>query len=75
MAGEEVILLSVYPSMFSMRVRIALAEKGVKYELKEEDLTNKSLLLLEMNSVHKKVPVLLHNGKPILESLNCPVHR
>nr|XP_027073213.1 probable glutathione S-transferase parC isoform X1 [Coffea arabica] len=69
MAGEEVILLSVYPSMFSMRVRIALAEKGVKYELKEEDLTNKSLLLLEMNSVHKKVPVLLHNGKPILESL------
>lgn len=40
MAGEEVILLSVYPSMFSMRVRIALAEKGIKYELKEEDLTN-----------------------------------
>nr|XP_027073678.1 probable glutathione S-transferase isoform X1 [Coffea arabica] len=61
MAGEEVILLSVYPSMFSMRVRIALAEKGVKYELKEEDLTNKSLLLLEMNPVHKKVPVLIHS--------------
>nr|XP_027076033.1 glutathione S-transferase U23-like [Coffea arabica] len=68
MAGEEVILLSVYASMFSMRVRIALAEKGVKYELKEEDLTNKSLLLLEMNSVHKKVPYIdevWHDKNPL----------
>lgn len=69
MAGEEVILLSVYPSTFSMRVRIALAEKGINYELKEEDLTNKSPLLLEMNPIHKKVPVLIHKGKPIVESL------
>ncbi|CAI9264745.1 unnamed protein product [Lactuca saligna] len=65
---EEVILLNLWASMYGMRVRIALAEKGVSYEYREEDLRNKSQLLLEMNPVHKKVPVLIHNGKPICES-------
>ncbi|KAL3502985.1 hypothetical protein ACH5RR_037434 [Cinchona calisaya] len=69
MADEEVVLLSVYPSLYSMRVRIALAEKDIKYELIEENLTVKSSLLLEMNPIHKKVPVLIHKGKPIVESL------
>ena len=68
MAGE-VVLLDFWPSMFGMRVRIALAEKGIEYEYKEEDLRNKSPLLLEMNPVHKKIPVLIHNGKPVCESL------
>uniref|UniRef100_A0A2N9HUD5 glutathione transferase n=1 Tax=Fagus sylvatica TaxID=28930 RepID=A0A2N9HUD5_FAGSY len=55
--------------MFGMRVRIALAEKGIKYEYKEEDFKNKSPLLLMMNPIHKKIPVLIHNGKPVCESL------
>ncbi|KAL0008920.1 hypothetical protein SO802_010422 [Lithocarpus litseifolius] len=67
--ANEVVLLDFWPSMFGMRVRIALAEKGIKYEYKEEDLKNKSPLLLEMNPINKKIPVLIHNGKPVCESL------
>jgi glutathione S-transferase len=67
--ADEVVLLDVLPSLFGMRVRIALAEKGIKYEYKEEDLKNKSPLLLQMNPIHKKIPVLIHNGKPVCESL------
>ncbi|BFG28853.1 hypothetical protein CerSpe_151270 [Prunus speciosa] len=67
--ADEVILLDFWASMFGMRARVALAEKGVKYEYREEDLRNKSPLLLQMNPVHKKIPVLIHNGKPVCESL------
>ena len=67
--ADEIVLLSTWPSMFGTRVRVALAEKGLKYEYKEEDLWNKSPLLLMMNPVHKKIPVLIHNGKPISESM------
>ncbi|XP_057959282.1 probable glutathione S-transferase [Malania oleifera] len=67
--ADKVVLLDFWASMFGMRVRIALAEKGVEYEYREEDLGNKSPLLLEMNPVHQKIPVLVHNGKPVCESL------
>ncbi|KAK4857556.1 hypothetical protein QYF36_002612 [Acer negundo] len=66
---DNLVLLDLWASAFAMRVRIALAEKGIKYESKEEDLFDKSPLLLEMNPVHKKVPVLIHDGKSICESL------
>ncbi|KAF8024205.1 hypothetical protein BT93_F1412 [Corymbia citriodora subsp. variegata] len=67
--AEEVILLDFWPSLFGMRARIALREKGVEFDMREEDLSNKSPLLLKMNPVHKKIPVLIHNGKPVCESL------
>jgi len=67
--AEELILLDDWLSMFGMRARIALAEKEIEYEYREEDLNNKSQLLLQMNPVHKKIPVLIHNGKPISESI------
>ncbi|KAJ4981790.1 hypothetical protein NE237_032627 [Protea cynaroides] len=68
--AEEVTLLDFWASPFGMRCRVALAEKGVNYEYKEENLRDKSPLLLQMNPVHKKIPVMIHNGKPVCESLN-----
>ncbi|KDP37218.1 hypothetical protein JCGZ_06274 [Jatropha curcas] len=67
--GDQLILLDLFPSPFAARVRIALAEKELQYESKQEDLSNKSPLLLQMNPVHKQIPVLIHNDKPICESM------
>ncbi|KAG8084068.1 hypothetical protein GUJ93_ZPchr0010g8865 [Zizania palustris] len=70
MAGgrDELRLLGMFASPFALRVKLALSFKGLSYEYVEEDLGNKSELLLASNPVHKKVPVLIHNGKPICES-------
>ncbi|BFG28856.1 hypothetical protein CerSpe_151300 [Prunus speciosa] len=67
--ADEVLLLDFWSSPYGMRLRVALAEKGIQYEYREEDLSNKSALLLQSNPVHKKIPVLIHNGKPVSESL------
>ncbi|GKV10075.1 hypothetical protein SLEP1_g21494 [Rubroshorea leprosula] len=66
---EEMKLFGFWTSPFSRRVEVGLRLKGIPYEYIEEDLTNKGPLLLKYNPVYKKIPVLVHNGKPVAESL------
>ncbi|KAK9150458.1 hypothetical protein Syun_008767 [Stephania yunnanensis] len=62
-------LLDFWPSPYGIRVRLALSLKDIPYTYKEEDLQNKSQLLLNSNPIHQQIPVLIHNNKPISESL------
>jgi glutathione S-transferase len=66
--GDELKLLGMWASPYVVRVQLALRLKGVSYEYVEEDLANKSELFLRSNPVHKTVPILIHNGKPVCES-------
>ncbi|KAI4382475.1 hypothetical protein MLD38_008435 [Melastoma candidum] len=68
MGADLMLLLGVRASPFVRRVQMVLDLKGIDYEYREDDLLNKSPLLLKLNPVHKKFPVLVHHGKPIPES-------
>ncbi|XP_017976527.1 PREDICTED: probable glutathione S-transferase [Theobroma cacao] len=70
--GQEVKLVGALYSPYVHRVAWVLKLKGIQYDLVEEnlrDLNKKSSLPLDCNPVYKKIPVLLHHGKPIVESL------
>lgn len=69
--GEDVKvkLFGVWSSPYSRRIELALRMKDIPFEYVEEDLSNKSSLLVKYNPVHKMIPVLVHNEKPIVESL------
>ncbi|XP_076914359.1 putative glutathione S-transferase [Bidens hawaiensis] len=67
--ADEVKLYGVNGSPFVCRVKIALNIKKIDYKYVVEDLSNKSADLLKYNPVHKKVPVFVHNGNSVSESL------
>lgn len=67
--ANKVILHGTWRSPYAKRVELVLKLKAIPFEYVEEDLNKKSPLLLNYNPVYKKVPVLVHNGKPLSESL------
>ncbi|KAK1665363.1 hypothetical protein QYE76_053522 [Lolium multiflorum] len=70
MGGQgDVTVLGTVVSPFALRVRMALYLKGVSYEYLEQNVFDKGELLVASNPVHKKVPVLIHGGKPVCESV------
>ncbi|XP_076949508.1 glutathione transferase GST 23-like [Bidens hawaiensis] len=66
---ENVKLFATWSCPFVKRVVWALNLKNIEHEIIYEDLANKSPELLKYNPIHKRVPVLVHNGIPICESL------
>lgn len=67
MDSKPLILHSYRRCPFAMRVRIVLHEKEIPFQVKEEDLKNKSPELLRLHP-EGRVPLLLHGTHVIYES-------
>ncbi len=67
MASNKISIYSYRRCPFAIRVRIALHEKEIPFETKEEDLKNFST---ELKALHPevKVPLLVHGNRVIYES-------
>ena len=68
----EVTCVAFWANSFGMRARIALRELGVAFCYVEEDLhvRERSELVRRMNPVHRSVPVLIQDGRPVCGSHN-----
>ncbi|XP_055814926.1 glutathione S-transferase U7-like [Solanum dulcamara] len=66
----DVKLLGTKESIFTQRIVWALKLKGICYEFIKQDFSSRSSpLLVELNPVYNKVPVIVHAGKSLAESL------
>jgi glutathione S-transferase len=54
---------------YTHRVQLALRLKGLEFEYVEEDLSSKGEDVLRLNPVYKMVPVLVHGGRALPESV------
>ncbi|ERM94462.1 hypothetical protein AMTR_s00010p00260340 [Amborella trichopoda] len=61
MASPEVKLFGIWASSFCVRIELVLKLKGIACEYTEEDLSNKSQLLLQLNPIHKKLVICCDN--------------
>ncbi|CAM6128335.1 unnamed protein product [Calypogeia fissa] len=68
--GDAAVTVYTFPhSWYAQRVRIALEEKGIAYTPIDVDFANRPQGLLDANPIYKKIPTIVHNGKPVPESL------
>lgn len=69
-AEAEVKLLTHRFSPYSQRIQIALLEKGISFEpIHMTMIPKKPTLLLETNPIYRQVPVIIHNGRTLSQSL------
>ncbi|KAG9454913.1 hypothetical protein H6P81_007817 [Aristolochia fimbriata] len=69
MTMDEMKLIGYWSSPLALRIEWSLKLKGIDYEYVEETEPRKSPLIAKYNPIKKQIPVLVHDEKPIPESL------